>query len=82
MAVQGDDGGSVRFDAFEQGSPALTWIVDVPALERQLADAVRFQPLIDVLDAPVDAALTVVCEGKASRTRSEFGVEFNARPYP
>ena len=82
MVVQGDDGGSVRFDAFEQGSPALTWIVDVPALERQLADAVRFQPLIDVLDAPVDAALTVVCEGKASRTRSEFGVEFNARPYP
>ena len=82
MVVQGDDGGSVRFDAFEQGSPALTWIVDVPALERQLADAVRFQPLIDVLDAPVEAALTVVCEGKASRTRSEFGVEFNARPYP
>ena len=82
MEVQGDDGGSVRFDAFEQGSAALTWIVDVPALERQLADAVRFQPLIDVLEAPVDAALTVVCEGKASRTRSEFGVEFNARPYP
>lgn len=82
MVVQGDDGGSVRFDAFEQGSPALTWIVDVPALERQLADAVRFQPLIDVLDAPVEAALTVVCEGKASRTRSEFGVEFNARPCP
>ncbi len=82
MAVQGDDGGSVRFDAFELDSPALTWIVDVPVLERQLADAVRFQPLIEVLDAPVDAALTVVCEGKASRTRSEFGVEFNARPYP
>ena len=82
MAVQGDDGGAVRFDAFEQGSPALTWIVDVPALERQLADAVRFQPLIEVRDAPVDAALTVVCEGKASRTRNEFGVEFNARAYP
>ncbi len=82
MAVQGDDGGAVSFDALAQGSPALTWIVDVPALEGQLADAVRFQPQIDLVDVPVDAALTVVCEGKASRTRSEFGVEFNARPYP
>ena len=82
MDVQGDDGGSVTFDAIAQGSTALTWIVDVPALESQLADAVRFQPLIDVLETPVDADLTVVCEGKASRTRSEFGVEFNVKPYP
>ena len=82
MDVQGDDGGSVTFDALAQGSTALTWIVDVPALESQLADAVRFQPLIDVLETPVDADLTVVCEGKASRTRSEFGVEFNVKPYP
>ena len=82
MDVQGDDGGSVTFDALDQGSTALTWIVDVPALESQLADAVRFQPLIDVLETPVDADLTVVCEGKASRTRSEFGVEFNVKPYP
>ena len=81
MEVQGDDGGSVRFDAAEQASAALTWIVDVPALEGQLADAVRFQPLIDVLGHPVEAALTVVCEGKSSRTRAEFGVDFNVKPY-
>jgi 2-polyprenyl-6-methoxyphenol hydroxylase-like FAD-dependent oxidoreductase len=29
---------------------ALAWIVDVPALERQLAEAVRYQPLIETLD--------------------------------
>ena len=81
MDVQGDDGGSVRFDASEQGSAALTWIVDVPALEGQLADAVRFQPLIEVMDVPAEAALTVVCEGRSSRTRAEFGVDFNVKPY-
>jgi len=82
MVVQGDDGGAVHFDAHEQASPALTWIVDVPALEARLAEAVRYQPLIEVLDAPVPATLTVVCEGRASRTRAEFGVDFAVTPYP
>ena len=81
MEVHGDDGGVVNFDASAQASPALTWIVDVPALEARLAEAVRYQPQIEVLEAPAPAALTVVCEGKASRTRAEFGVEFDARPY-
>lgn len=82
MAVHGDDGGQVHFDASEQASPALTWIVDVPTLEARLLDAVRYQPQIEVLEAPVPAALTVVCEGKTSRTRTEFGVEFDVTPYP
>lgn len=82
MEVHGDDGGQVRFDASEQASDALTWIVDVPALEASLADAVRFQPQIERLDAPVPAALTVVCEGRASLTRQEFGVHFDVTPYP
>ncbi len=82
MEIHGDEGGRVSFDAAAQASPALTWIVDVPALETRLAEAVRYQPQIEVVEAPVPAALTVVCEGKASRTRSEFGVEFEARPYP
>ncbi|MDI1245780.1 MAG: FAD-dependent monooxygenase, partial [Rhodoferax sp.] len=56
--------------------------VDVPTLEAQLREAVRFQPHIEVLDAPRAATLTVVCEGKASRTREEFGVEFVATRYP
>lgn len=81
MDVRGDREGQVSFTALEQGSEALNWIVDVPALESLLADAVRFQPLITVVETPVDAALTVVCEGKASRTREELGVEFDAAAY-
>lgn len=82
MQVWGDQGGEVCFDAATQGVPALAWIVDVPALEARLAEAVRFQPQVELVDAPVPAALTVVCEGRASRTRAEFGVEFDAAPYP
>jgi len=81
MQVKGDDGGAVNFSAAEQKVGALTWIVDVPVLEAQLAQALRFQPLIELLDAPVPAPLTVICEGKASRTRAEFGVDFELLPY-
>jgi ubiquinone biosynthesis UbiH/UbiF/VisC/COQ6 family hydroxylase len=79
--VQGDDGGQVGCAAGEQDTAALNWIVDVPVLEQLLADAVRFQPLIELASSPVQAPLTVVCEGKASQTRSEFGVEFDVFPY-
>jgi len=82
MRVLGDDGGEVNFSALDLAVPALTWIVDVPALEAQLADAVRFQPQIELLDSPQPATLTVVCEGKASHTREEFGVEFAVSRYP
>jgi len=82
MQVWGDDGGSVNFAAADLTVPALTWIVDVPVLEARLADAVRFQPHVQLLDAPRPATLTVVCEGKASRTRAEFGVEFDVARYP
>jgi 2-polyprenyl-6-methoxyphenol hydroxylase-like FAD-dependent oxidoreductase len=81
MQVYGDDGGEVRFDATDPREAALAWIVDVPALERRLAEAVRYQPAIEVLDAPVPAGLTVVCEGKASSTRAELGVEFETIAY-
>jgi 2-polyprenyl-6-methoxyphenol hydroxylase-like FAD-dependent oxidoreductase len=82
MQVHGDDGGQVSFDAARQGVDALAWIVDVPALERQLADAVRFQPQVELVDAPVAAALTVVCEGKTSTTRDALGVGYEVTPYP
>ena len=81
MQVQGDQDGCVHFDAAPQGVEALAWIVDVPALEERLAQAVRFQPLVEVVDSPVAAPLTVVCEGRASTTRAEFGVHFDATPY-
>ena len=81
MLVQGDQDGCVHFDAAPQGVEALAWIVDVPALEERLAQAVRFQPLVEVVDSPVAAPLTVVCEGRASTTRAEFGVRFDVTPY-
>lgn len=81
MQVWGDRGSELNFDASTLGAPALTWIVDVPVLEAQLAEAVRYQPQIEVLSAPAPAKLTVVCEGRASSTRAEFGVNFETTPY-
>ncbi len=81
MRVAGDQGGEIAFNATEQGTEALAWIVDVPALESRLHDAVRFQPQVEVVPEPVRAPLTVVCEGRASRTREEFGVSFDVTPY-
>lgn len=81
MQVQSNTGAPVVFDAATQGSDALNWIVDVPVLENLLKEAVRFQPLIDMVGQPAGAALTVVCEGRASSTRAEFGAEFDAKPY-
>ncbi len=82
MEVFGDAGGRLRFDAAQLGARELNWMVDVPELEKLLADAVRFQPQIEVLSHPVPAGLTVVCEGRASRTRAELGVGFDITHYP
>jgi 2-polyprenyl-6-methoxyphenol hydroxylase-like FAD-dependent oxidoreductase len=82
MRVHGDEGGEVHFDALSHGAPALAWIVDVQALQERLADALRYQPLVNWLEAPEPAALTVICEGKASATRAEFAVQFDVTPYP
>ena len=82
MWVAGDQGGAVHFSASSQNAPALTWIVDVPALETRLGEAVRYQPQIERLESPAPAALTVVCEGRASSTRAEFGVQYDTQPYP
>ncbi|WP_280187895.1 FAD-dependent monooxygenase [Delftia sp. PS-11] len=81
MQVFGDLDGRVVFDAASQHVDALTWIVDVPALERRLAEAVRYQPMVEVVSEPVAAPLTAICEGRASSTRSEFGVDFSVTPY-
>ena len=82
MQIKGDEGGEVNFSAAELNVPGLTWIVDVPVLEARLAEAVRYQPQIEVLDTPQAAALTIICEGKTSSTRAEFGVDFQVTPYP
>jgi 2-polyprenyl-6-methoxyphenol hydroxylase-like FAD-dependent oxidoreductase len=82
MQVFGDKGGALRFDAADQGTPALNWMVDVPALEALLVQALGFQSLVTVMHEPCAAPLTVICEGKASSTREELGVEFEVQAYP
>lgn len=79
MQVWGDAGGQVQFQSpTPQG---LTHIVDVPALEDLLKEAVDFQHSIERVNAPVQAPLTVVCEGRNSQTRQELGVQFDTLPY-
>ncbi len=81
MRIQNAGGAQVEFSADALAVPALTWIVDVPALEGLLSQAVGFQSLIERVVEPQSATLTVVCEGKASESRAEFGVDFPAKPY-
>jgi ubiquinone biosynthesis UbiH/UbiF/VisC/COQ6 family hydroxylase len=85
MQVFGDQGGEVNFNAREHGVEALNWMVDVPALEAQLASAVGFQALITEFNGDSaeteTAPLTVICEGRASRTRAELGVTFDVKTY-
>lgn len=77
----GSNASPLNFTAQSPHQSALAWIVDVPALELQLGQAVRFQPQIEVLPAPVDAALQVVCEGQKSSSRNEFGASWTVKPY-
>jgi 2-polyprenyl-6-methoxyphenol hydroxylase-like FAD-dependent oxidoreductase len=81
MQVWGDDGGQIDFTADSVAQDALAWIVDVPALEQQLIQAVRYQPQIELVTAPAKAALTVICEGKKSTSRDEFGVQWTVKTY-
>ena len=86
MHVQGDAlGAALDFSAWQQHVSALAWITDAAVLERQLGEAVRFAPHITRVDAddPADvpAALTALCEGKASATRASLGIAFERHPY-
>ena len=81
MQVFGDAGGQLHFTAPDSRQPDLNWMVDVPVLEERLAAAVQFQPLIELVRAPVQAPLTIVCEGRASQTRTELGVGFDITHY-
>lgn len=82
MEVHGDEGGELHFRAEDQSVDALAWIVDVQALLGRLNEALRYQPSVQWIDAPQPAALTVVCEGRGSATRAEFGVHFDVTAYP
>jgi 2-polyprenyl-6-methoxyphenol hydroxylase-like FAD-dependent oxidoreductase len=75
-----DDPATLRFEA-PSPHDELAWIVDVPALEDTLRQAVRFQAGVDTLETAPPARLTVICEGKRSATRDEMGFEFDVKPY-
>jgi len=86
MHVQGDaPGAALDFSAWQQRVSALAWITDAAVLERQLGVAVRFAPHITVIDADsraeVPAALTALCEGKASASRAALGIAFERHAY-
>jgi len=89
MVVQGDLGATLTFDAADVNETALNWMVDVPALEARLAQAVQFQGQIERFQsdgvahpAEPTAKLTVVCEGRRSSTRAALGMNFDSRSYP
>lgn len=81
MQVRGDADGELGFSAWQQGVAELAWIVDAAALERELAQAVRFAPHVDAVDAEVNAPLLALCEGKDSTTRAALGIEIERHDY-
>jgi 2-polyprenyl-6-methoxyphenol hydroxylase-like FAD-dependent oxidoreductase len=93
MQVWGDDGGRLDFDARAVATgaddSALAWIVDVPALEQRLIEAARYQPQIELVEEPVKAKLTVICEGGQSVSRDVWTAtqgtgaapEWTSQPY-
>ena len=92
MQVFGDDGSRVTFgdvnrraavapSPIGQDPQALAWIVDVPTLEQQLADALRYQSLVERVEAPVAAPLTVICEGRIGASMGSLAVESDVASY-
>lgn len=81
MQVYGDTSGQVSFDADEQ---PLAWIVDATALQERLTAAISFATEITVVskvsDTP-EAQLTVICEGRFSRTREATLANFEQFAY-
>jgi ubiquinone biosynthesis UbiH/UbiF/VisC/COQ6 family hydroxylase len=76
MHVEGDTpGAALDFSAWQQHVRELAFIVDAAALDRELANAVRFAPHVSEL-APqvmVEAELQALCEGKGSISIDTIG---------
>lgn len=86
MRIRGDQGGSLRFSAWQQHVGELAWIVDAAALERLLGEALRFAPHVTLLPSVgdvggVNAHLLAVCEGKQSATRQALGISWSRQDY-
>jgi 2-polyprenyl-6-methoxyphenol hydroxylase-like FAD-dependent oxidoreductase len=81
MHVEGDTSGVLEFSAWQQHVAELAWITDAALIEQALDAAVRYAPHVTTVIAPVEAALTAVCEGKASVGRDDLGVVFDRHDY-
>ena len=82
MHIEGDNrSGVLEFSAWQQHASELAWITDAAVLEHSLASAVRFAPHITLTSSPVEAALTALCEGKASPAREALGVVWDRQDY-
>jgi 2-polyprenyl-6-methoxyphenol hydroxylase-like FAD-dependent oxidoreductase len=81
MKVFGDAGGALEFSAWGQHVSELAWIVDAAALERELANALRFAPNVTLTHTEVPATLLALCEGRDSREREALGVEVERHDY-
>ena len=55
--------------------------MDVLALQARLQEAIRYQPLVEQVTRTRPSGADRGLRGRASRTRAEFGVEFDITPY-
>lgn len=82
MRIEGDAAAeALHFSAWQQQVRELAWIVDAATLEAELASALRYAPHVTLTESPVQAALLVLAEGRASATREQLGVAFEMHDY-
>jgi 2-polyprenyl-6-methoxyphenol hydroxylase-like FAD-dependent oxidoreductase len=82
MDVRGDRADAhLGFSSWTQCVDALAWIVDVPALEGALQQALQFAPHVQQQDVLPPAALRVYAEGKDSTQRAALPVQWQRHAY-
>ena len=82
MDVRGDRSGAhLGFSSWTQCVDALAWIVDAPALEGALQQALQFAPHVQRLEDLPAAALQVYAEGKDSAARAALPVQWQRHAY-
>jgi hypothetical protein len=80
MQVHGDNGGEVASRPPNRAWKRWPGSWMCPPLEASLAEAVRYQPLIELLDARGQPP-SRWCAKAAPARRAEFGVHFDVTPY-
>lgn len=82
MDVRGDRAGAhLGFSSWTQCVDALAWIVDAPALDAALHQALQFAPHVQRHEVLPPAALRVYAEGKDSASRASLPVQWQRHPY-